>query len=271
MVNIRQVHRLATHEDKAFIHKVLGCLALGHIGHRMNLVFKFADSQLTRDPLTPFWMMIHVLLHVSSFQFILSSKRNKHYNIIWPEFRLHSMIFAYRSVFAILLAWIGGYWNHALRGPLVIGTMAAADLVSSKYGQDTTMRGNPYPIGTSQEFITWHNRFYSMSQFGATMAIMFRGADSALMALLPIQTAPFFMTLVKKGILTQGEWHVLYTYTLLTNWLHALAGRGNDSNTITTFQYMFIFIAATIARLKYGVNKYKIWMTIWGLKRLVLE
>lgn len=271
MVNVGQVRRLVTHEDPAFMHKILGCLALGHIGYRMNFIFKYDDSGLATDPRTPFWMFLHALLHVSSFQFVLPQKRNRVYNVIWPEFRLHSMLFAYRSLIAVLLTACGGRWNQALRGPLVMGTMLAADIVSAKHGQDTTMRANPYPMGTSQEFIKWHNRFYSLSQFGATMAIMFRGADSAFMALLPIQTAPFFMTLAKKGIITQGEWHVLYTYTLLTNWLHALAGPGNDRNTISTFKYMAILFGVTIARLKYGVGKYKIWGTVWALKRLVLE
>lgn len=271
MVNFAQIRRLATREDPVFTHKVLGCLTLGHIGYRMILIFKYGDSGLATSTWTPFWVILHALLHVSSFQFILPEKRNRVYNVIWPEFRIHSMIFAYRSLIAVMLTWFGGWWNHALRGPLVMGTMLAADLVTAKYGQDTTMRANPYPAGVGRDFIVWHNRFYSMSQFGATMAIMFRGADSAFAALLPIQTAPFFMTLAKKGIISQGEWHILYTYTLLTNWIHALIGTGNDRNTISTFSYMAIFIGATIARLKYGVNKYKIWGTVWGLKQFILE
>jgi hypothetical protein len=149
--------------------------------------------------------------------------------------------------------------------------MAAADAVTEWYGQDTTMRANPYPTGTSKEFILWHNRFYSASQFGATMAIMFRGADSAFLALLPIQTAPFLMTLVKKGILNQAEWHIWYTVALLTNWIHALVGRGNDANTVSTLTYMTIFFGATIARLHYRVNKYAIWATVWGLKALKFD
>lgn len=269
MVNVEQVHRLATHEDPVLTHKVLGALVLGHIWYRMNLIFKLGDSGLATSAWTPIWMVIHALLHASSFQFKIPAKRNKHYNVIWPEFRLHSMIFAYRSVLAVLFAWMGGL--QVLRGPLVIGTMLAADAVTAKYGQDTTMRMNPYPSGTSPKFIKWHNLFYSASQFGATMAIMFRGADSAFLALLPIQTAPFLMTLVKKGIFTQGEWHAIYTWALLTNWVHALAGRSNDHNTISTLKYMTIFIGATVARLRYGVNKYKIWGTIWGLKQFVLE
>lgn len=268
MVVTSQIHRLFTHEDRHIMHmhKTLGALVLGHIFYRMNLIIKFGDSGLATSPWTPFWMVIHALLHVSSFQFRLPEKRNRTYNIIWPEFRLHSMIFAYRSILSVLLMWMGGYWNHALRGPLVLGTMAAADAVSEWYGQDTTMRANPYPAGTSQEFIVWHNRFYSMSQFGATMAIMFRGADSAFLALLPIQTAPFLMTLVKKGILNQAEWHIWYTVALLTNWIHALAGKGTDGNAVSTLTYMTIFFSATAARLHYRVNKYAIWGGIWALK-----
>lgn len=250
-------------------HKTLGVLVLGHIFYRINLILKSGDSGLATSYWTPFWMAIHSLLHVSSFQFRLPEKRNRTYNIIWPEFRLHSMIFAYRSILSVLLVWMGGYWNHALRGPLVLSAMAAADTVSHWYGQDTTMRANPYPEGTNQNFITWHNRFYSVSQFGATMGIMFRGTDSAFLALLPIQTAPFLMTLVKKGILNQAEWHVWYTLALLTNWIHAIFGQGNDGNTVSTVAYQTILWSAVAVRFHYRVNKYTIWGAIWILKCLL--
>lgn len=268
MVVLSQVHRLITHEDRHIMHmhKTLGVLVLGHIFYRMNLIIKLGDSGLATSPWTPLWMMIHTLLHASSFQFRLPEKRNRTYNIIWPEFRLHSMIFAYRSIISVLLMWMGGYWNHTLRGPLVLGTMAAADAVSKWYAQDTTMRANPYASGTSQEFIVWHNRFYSVSQFGATMGIMFRGADSAFLALLPIQTAPFLMTLVKKGILNQTEWHIWYTIALLTNWIHAFFGKGNDGNTVSTIAYQAILWSAVAARLRYRINKYVIWGGVWALK-----
>lgn len=268
MVVPSQIHRLFTHEDRHIMHmhKTLGVLVLSHIFYRMNLIIKLGDSGLSTSPWTPYWMVIHTFLHVSSFQFRLPSKRNRTYNIIWPEFRLHSMIFAYRSIISVLLMWMGGYWNHALRGPLVLGTMVAADAVSKWHAQDTTMRANPYPTGTSQEFILWHNRFYSVSQFGATMGIMFRGVDSAFLALLPIQTAPFLMTLVKKGILNQAEWHILYTVALLTNWIHALFGQGNDGNTVSTVAYQAILWSAVAARLRYRINKYAIWGTVWALK-----
>jgi len=101
------------------------------------------------------------------------------------------------------------------------------------------------------------------------MAIMFRGADSAFLALLPIQTAPFLMTLVKKGILNQAEWHIWYTLALLTNWIHALFGQGNDGNTVSTLAYMTIFWSATAARLHYRVNKYAIWGSIWAMKYIL--
>jgi hypothetical protein len=268
MVKISQVHRLVTHEDRQFMHthKILGVLVLGHIFYRMCLIVKYSVSGLATSKLTPIWMGIHALLHVSSFQFHLPEKRNRKYNIIWPEFRLHSMIFAYRSIIAVLLAWMGGPWNHALRGPLVLGTMSAADIVTKWYGQDTTMRANPYPDGTNPKFILWHNRFYSASQFGATIAIMFRGTDSAFLALFPIQIAPFLMTLVKKGVLNQAEWHIWYTIALLTNVFHALFCKGTDGNTVSTLAYMTIFFTATTARLRYRVNKYMIWTVVWGLK-----
>lgn len=260
MVNPSQVRRLVTHEDRGHFHKILGALVLGHMAYRLNFIIKLGDSGLLHSRYTPIWMAIHALLHISSFQFKLPNKRNLVYNIIWSEFRLHSLIFAWRSIINIMALWCGIQWA---RGPLVLATMSSADIVTHFLGQSTTMRSNPYARGTSSEFIKWHNRFYSMSQFGATMAIMFRGADSAFMALLPIQTAPFLMTLVKKGVINQTEWHIWYTLGLLTNWVHALAGKGNDGNLLTSGQYMAVFITATIARLVFKVNKYVIWSAAW--------
>lgn len=264
MVNTKQGHRLVTHEDRSIMHmhKTLGIIVLCHMLYRLYLIYQYADSGLTRARI-PLWMTIHAMLHVTSFQFHLYQKRNKVYNIIWPEFRLHSMIFAYRSIIAVLLSWYGGYWNHVLRGPLVLSTMAAADAVTMYYGQDTTMRGNPYADGTPKWFIIWHNRFYSVSQFGATMGILCRGINSAFLALLPIQTAPFFMTLAKKGIISQTEWHVLYTFTLLTNWVYALVCKGNDENIVTTATYMTILSLVTIARFGFRINKYILWGSAW--------
>ena len=77
MVNFAQIRRLATREDPVFTHKVLGCLTLGHIGYRMILIFKYGDSGLATSTWTPFWVILHALLHVSSFQFILPEKRNR--------------------------------------------------------------------------------------------------------------------------------------------------------------------------------------------------
>lgn len=265
MVVTSQVHRLFTREDRHIMHmhKTLGALVLGHIFYRMNLMMKLGESGLATSYWTPFWMVIHALLHVSSFQFRLPEKRNRTYNIIWPEFRLHSMIFAYRSILAVMLTWFG---NQSLRGPLVLGTMVAADLVTTWCGQDATMRANPYPAGTSPEFITWHNRFYSASQVGATMIVMFKGADSAFLTLLPIQTAPFLMTLVKKGILNQAEWHAWYTIALLVNWVNPIFENARGGNTVSTLAYLAILVAATMARLRYRINKYAIWGTVWALK-----
>lgn len=268
MVNISQIRRLATREDADHIHKALGVAVLCHLVYRMNYIIKYGDSGLLGSPLTPTWMAFHALLHVSSFQFALPAKRNMVYNVIWPEFRLHSMIFAYRSIVNILALWYGVQWT---RGLVVLGTMAAADIVTCFWGQHTTMRGNPYARDTPASFVTWHNRFYSMSQFGATMAIMFRGVDSAFMALLPIQTAPFLMTLVKKGIINQTEWHIWYTLGLLANWVHALFGKGNDGNLLANWQYALVFISATIARLYFRINKYIIWSAAWLLSILALK
>lgn len=262
-VNPRQAHRLVTHEDAAILHmhKILGALCLGNFTYRMWNWYNFGTLGFDSSYWTLGWIVIHALLHISSFQFIIPNRRNRVYNIIWPEMRIHSMLFAYRSLLVMLIMWfydrgIADERIMYLRGPVVIGTMILADATTRYYKVgDTTMRNNPYPDYAPSWFIKAHNLFYSISQVFATINMLFKGTDLAFLALIPIQTAPFCMTLVKKGIINQAGWHLYYTIALFINYRYALC------NTIQiNIRYLVMFFV--MGRFVFNSNKYVLWSMI---------
>ena len=272
LIDLDQMHRLFTHEDAAFFHahKILGVMVLGHFWYRLILVWKYGHMFFGPDPSTLFWIIVHASLHVTSFQFNIPKRRNRVYNIIWPEMRWHTAIFAWRSLALMLAMWLAerGVVHASIlgavvfRGALVLITMACADVATFVHGtntiQSTTMRGNPYPRYASPAFITWNNLFYSASQVLATLNILSKTKmEVPFMILLPIQTAPLGMTLVKKGIITQAGWHLGYTLALLTNYVHAFINPGTQ--LIPRYMYWSVFMGFSLLRFRYRVNKYILW------------
>lgn len=270
-VNFKQFRRLVTHEDAIYyhFHKTMGAGVLFHFAYRIYNFVKYGEMGFDGSWGTLCWILVHAALHVSSFEFILPRKRNKVYNVIWPEMRWHSMIFAYRSVVLMFLIWLGlnSYLSAPfiayIRGPIVIATMLSADYATWYYKtiqtsveqSDSTMRGNPYPPYVPQGVITVHNTFYSLSQALATANILYRGFNMVFLQLLAIQTAPFGMTLVKKGILKQAGWHWTYTLALLSAYLYGYA----TPSELTHKAYWTSVVLFCIARFKFNMNKYLLW------------
>lgn len=120
------------------------------------------------------------------------------------------------------------------------------------------MRDNPYPEYIPKWTITLHNYFYSISQVFATMNILTcKDIDKIFLLLIPIQTAPFGMTLVKKGIIDQSGWHVYYTIALLINYLSV-----PHTILIPNKLYWILSLIFSLLRFKYRVNKYILWSLI---------
>lgn len=117
----RQMRRLFTHEDARFghAHKILGVAVLLHFAYRTFLWLVRGDMGLdganeAGNKTLLVLYFVHAALHVTSFQFHVPDRRNTRYNIIWPEMRLHTMLFAYRSLCVLLLHWLVRTWFVAL-------------------------------------------------------------------------------------------------------------------------------------------------------------
>ena len=284
LLNFSQLHRLVTREDGVYfhVHKILGALVLGH--------FVFRGFEWIRDGKLGFdesldtfgWIAVHMLLHVSSFQFSIPQKRIKTYNIIWPEFRFHSLIFAYRSLLTMIVMLLSGKGILSLmsqviaRGCIVLITIFLADIVTNHFqirglveSTETTMRTNPYPPWFPSGLIKYHNTFYSASQVLATMqCLTSRDIAFPFVLLVAIQTAPFCMTLVKKGVIDQTGWHVYYTLALSVSYLYGIFGP-RLGTFIPRMLYWTISFGIMIARFQFHINKYFLWTvtvfmhTIW--------
>lgn len=270
--DIGQRHRLFTHEDSKYfnLHKIFGTLCLANFVYRTVLFFTYKTTLLDDGSWQSLaWIGVHAALHLSSFEFILNTKRNKTYNVIWPEMRWHSMIFAYRSIAAMVLLW--GARNNLIasarivfyaRAAIVICTMLAADLVTRIYKQknivdaaDSTMRGNPYPQYVPTMWRKFQNLFYSTSQVFGTIAILCLGFDSIFVLLVPIQLAPFLMTLEKKGFITQAGWHFWYTLTILVGYAYNIMMPQDDMHYFKWGAAVFF----CTARFALNTNKYILW------------
>jgi len=108
-------------------------------------------------------------------------------------------------------------------------------------------------------------QMYSIMQIGATI-FMLGNINSAFSPLLAIQTTAFFMTLVRKSIITTNMWHYLYTTSLLLNYL-----------LFPTFSPSFlvysIFVITVHNKIVFPnkINKYLAWGFHFGIFIIIRE
>lgn len=266
--------RLLTHEDKKFyrIHAILGSYCMMNFITQMYFIFTNTDYNILDNKYMPYIIIPHFALHISSFEFILSSKRNLHYNIIWPEMRWHSLLFAYRSLLSIVASYID-FYPEVIKIVIVFMTFILADIVTQKLksNESTTMRDNKWPEYIPKQYVYFHNILYSVSQFAATLVCLYANANMVFLTLIAIQTAPFGMTLIRKGIIKSLGWHLSYSISLLIPVLYSFKCH---LETIVFqnpgFYYLFPsnhvilsrVIAVTLLRIIFRMNKYAIWVII---------
>ena len=169
--NIKQ--KLFTREDKP--HRVFGVHKILGLGCLLHFVYRFAvvatafrpDMGFTATWDTVVLLGMHALLSSSSLIFRIPRKRIVEGSRIWPEYRLHSIIFAYRSLACMALVWAEqrfamppAYWMNAA---IVVASLAAADIASLSVGaasRSRTIRDLDAP--PAMQF------FFSVMQFHGT-------------------------------------------------------------------------------------------------------
>jgi hypothetical protein len=202
---------LVTYKDPYYLHKISGVYVLCNFFYQFYLYYSYGIMDLNI-----FNMFPHFTLHLTSFIFRVMSSRvfsEGTTMFIWEEFRLHSMIFAYRSCLSILIP------NY--RGCFIFLTMFFADAATFLLGNDniTNVRGNHNKV-CSGYYENFNSVFYSTSQFSATLICggFFQENYSSILTFttLPvIQTSAFGMTLIKENIINQSIWNIVYNVELL--------------------------------------------------------
>ena len=263
-INWSNINKLSTKEDSFFIHKFLGIFVILHSFYRFYLLFTYNNSFLMEDKYTPLYLILHGLLSVTSFLFHISNNRVKGRPIIYPEFRLHSILFAWRSVVCTLLFYYK--FSNIFNIIACFIVMFLADIVTESNknkNNKTTMRGMPYDTNISEINKKKLNRTYSEMQISATLFVV-TNINMAFTPIFAIQLAAFLMTLVKKNIISCNDWHIYYLISLILNILSFV--------TLGLFQMITLYYCNaffTELRFNGGYNKYFSWIVTFSIYYLI--
>ena len=209
--------KLFTIEDPANMHKTIGISCL------ISYVYRFSQIGPTDMGFgvtlgTLLVIAMHTSLSVSSLIFRIPHARIKSGYRIWPEYRIHSIVFACRSLVGMLLTWwelkTGREPNYLLNAAICLGTLGAADLGSRVVGGPLGSKGRSSTIqdleaGPGTRF------FFSALQFHATMGCMLgvRRFSTQFIYVWIIQFNAFLMTLRRKNLASHSI--LVTTYGLM--------------------------------------------------------
>ena len=254
-------------EDRLYHHKILGFSAL------VSYIYRFSQMGQRDGSFHGIMALIfvahHASLNLSSFVFDIPQRRIRGGFRIWPEYRIHSMVFAFRNLACMVRLWLllnapqetqqGGIYRMLHSGlvnwTIVMATCAAADYGSSlsKQFQSNTVRGTDY-------FDPYANWFASEMQFQLTAVCLSGGYQRYSLHVVGafiIQFNSFLMTLRRKNVFS----HLALTTTYGIMLLGALfIGTYEDYFTkdhvtqIATFGNLGV-----ILRMGLGVDKYLVW------------
>lgn len=257
--NLENTYKLNTPEDSTFFHKFLGGICLTNFIYRYTYYIFYGTMNLD-NKFGMFLVSIHGILSISSLIFHIPGKRNPSKPMIYPEFRLHSIAFALRSVIVCFQYYLQYHYIFPILTCYI--TMFSADMITYYFNQDgkngKTMRNMPFDNNINEENQEEIIRMHSIMQIGAT-TYMLGGLESAFSPLLAIQLAAFLMTLVRKSIINAITWHSLYSLTL---WINILLYKTHTVGYIIIHHvmvknYIHVFFP-------YKINKYIGWSVNFG-------
>ena len=220
------MNSLFSSHDILNVHKILGFGCLAHYGYRFYNKFVYGSMlfESSNSILTYISPMIHLTLSLSSFIFTIPTHRFNSKAIIWRELQLHNIIFTSRSVcmmyHALFFKEINALYFCSRLG-IVLFHHYLADLATVKYQKDNKTTTRDIPYDTKNTMIPYVNKkFYAISQLLATSAILLSdNCDNGFFIMFPIQLSTFLMTLVRKNIISNNTWHILYAMSLSVPYL----------------------------------------------------
>jgi len=250
---------LITAEDNGHVHKLLGVSCLLHYGYRFTLCGE-QDMGFDGSNVTLLCLGLHLSLSLSSLLFRIPLKRIKEGSRIWPEYRLHSIVFASRSLAVMLLFWFERQQHNGLSSKeywfvnpiIVFGALLMADIASRSCGENRSSTIQELDAPPSLRF------FFSVMQFHATMGVLFgvRRFSTQFVYVWIIQFTAFLMTLRRKNLLPHGP--LVKTYGIML--LFGLVVSTYDLRMFGVWRTNNILAnGAVLLRLGLGCNKYLVW------------
>lgn len=255
------IKKLNTNEDYFNIHKLLGGIVLINYIYRFGLLFIKNDMNLENN-IGIGLLGIHGLLSLTSLIFKLSNKRNKILPIIYPEFRLHNILFAFRSILCCLSFY---FTSNKLNAKIInyficFYVMFTADIITYIYKSsenNTTMRSMPTNIKYDENKKNKIKELHSSLQLYATY-YMIGNINTSFSPMFAIQIASLLMTLVKKNIIKIMWWHYLYTISLWFNMFLILTYMPSFIFTMNIGCYFIYYW-----RFKFNYSKYIGWLIVF--------
>lgn len=263
----RRLAGLFTKEDNFNIHKTFGLGCLIHFLYRFAFIGA-ADMRFASSYQTLGCMAWHFALSTSSLIFKIPTKRIAEGSRIWPEYRLHSIVFACRSIACMLVVWaedrlgVATPWYN-VNAAIVIATLLAADFSTwwvGPNGRSSTIQelDAPPPM----------RYFFSVMQFHATAGCLVgvRRFSTQFFYVWIIQFTAFLMTLRRKNLAPHGPLVVTYGVMLtagfcISTYDHFTHGSWLLVNTLAN--------AAAALRLAGGLNKYVLWGGLGAVLQVV--
>ena len=271
---------LFTNHDKYHIHKTLGLLAFCNFILRFYYAIAYGTSfpSFESKVFSGSCVLIHALLPIASLTIPLPEKRNFSGPMIWKEFQLHSILFSCRHVLLTLITllelWptqsrafskgIAIMLESVIKYLMIIGFIKVAAVITEKYGDKEVRTTNamPYPGYLTEYEKTRIKCEYAKKQFGATIFAVFSGELASSLNFAPlyaIQSAPFMMTLIRKGKCETVHYHRVYSAMLLyPKYLYHIILRGFYSQ-FADFIICYLYIFSYTMRIKYNWNNMKMW------------
>jgi hypothetical protein len=247
---------LFTDHDILNIHKILGFGCLAHYTYRFGCKIIYGSMLFAEHSFAAYVApVIHLSLSLSSFMFPVPKHRYSSKTIIWKELQLHNIIFTSRSV-CMMYHTMAFTPNTLLyyysRLAIVMAHHHLADIVTENYQNDDKTTTRDIGYNTKSQVIPYLNKkYYAVSQLAATVIMLSStNYENGLLVMFPIQFSTFLMTLVRKNIITNNQWHILYALSLALPYLvntHMINSK-NDKLMLTA-----VFV---ISRLLFKVDKY---------------
>ena len=261
--------QLVTHEDRLHLHKTLGMACLLSFAWRYAHIGSSDMGFRSHPHLTVPTLLLHLALTASSFEFQIPKKRILDGTRIWPEYRLHAMVFLCRSVAVIALYWYEEQYNlpryHDVNFLIVLAAMAAADLCSASVG--TQYRSNSVRDIDLHPVVKY---FFSVMQFYATAGFLMgmRRYTFIFLSVMVVQMTPFLGTLRRKNLISAQLGAFLYGLFLVTSTV--ISVHFSPGGTMTQIRCTACFgFAAAFWRLfplphslRLLQNKYLLWTVV---------